>query len=445
MSVRFGLPVRPSLSLVTSVILQAPRRLAALLALVAVVAAACSERLDGGAACPSLCPIANTAVLDTVLDAVALDSTVAGFPNAGESSSLLLALRPGPDSVDVRAVIRFDTIPNRYFPPSGGDSVTITTADSTTLSLRLDTAGTRFTQPLTIEAYDVDSVSTADTSAALLTALFRPARRLGSLTLQPGTVVDSVRLRLSDSAFVNRAQTTRRLRVGLRLVSTAGAQVRFQSAAGGQNTLGARLTFDPVRDTTYQPVVVLPSSVTPAVPGVAASFQDFSFVARSSRSAIGSDLVVGGVPAQRVFVRFNVPRFLSDSTTIVRATLELVQRPARGVAATDSVTLTPQGVVATDSVRDVRRAAGLLASSSVLVLDSLRLAPSDSGRRAVSLVALVRAWRALPAGTQRALVLRSSQEGVQVGEVRFFSSEAASGLRPRLRLSYIPRTDFGIP
>lgn len=423
----------------------APRRLAVLLALVAVVAAACSERLDGGAACPSLCPIANTAVLDTVLDAVVLDSTVGGFPIPGESSSLLLAVRPGPDTLDVRAVVRFDSLPARYFPPTGGDSVAITTSDSTMLSLRLDTAGTRFTQPVTIEAYDVDTVAAVDTAAAALTALFRPARRLGAVTLQPGTVVDSVRLRISDTAFVNRTQGTRRLRVGLRLVSTAAAQVRIGSAAGGGATLGPRLSFDPVRDTSYQPVVISTSSATPAVPQLAASFQDFSFVARTARGAIGSDLVVGGAPAQRVFVRFAVPARLADSTTIVRATLELVQRPARGVSATDTVTLRPQGVVATDTVRDVSRAANLVASPSVLALDSLRLAPSDSGRRSISLVALVRAWRALPPGTQRALVLRAQEEGVQAGELRFFSSEAASGLRPRLRLSYIPRTDFGIP
>ncbi|MGZ8376283.1 MAG: hypothetical protein ACXW0Z_03500 [Gemmatirosa sp.] len=429
----------------TSVKLPAPRRLAALLALVAVVTAACSERLDGGAACPSLCPIANTAVLDTVIDAVSLDSTVVGYPIPGDATSLLLAVAPGPDSLDVRAVLRFDSLPDRYFPPTGGDSLRIETSDSTFVSLRVDTAGTRFTQPVTIEAYDVDTTAAVDTVSSVLASLYRPARRLGAITLTPGVAVDSVRLRISDTAFVNRTQGSRRLRVGLRLVSTAPAQLRFSSAAGGLSTLGARLTFDPVRDTLFQPVVLTTRSTTPAVGQVAASFQDFSFVARSPRTAFGADLVVGGAPALRTFVRFNVPRYLTDSTTVVRATLELVQRPARGVSATDSVTIRPQGVVATDSVRDVRLAANLVASPTALTLDSLRLAPSDSGRRSISLVALVRAWRALPQGTQRALVLRSTLEGVQVGEVRFFSTEAASGLRPRLRLSYIPRTDFGIP
>ena len=129
----------------------------------------------------------------------------------------------------------------------------------------------------------------------------------------------------------------------------------------------------------------------------------------------------------------------------MRATLELVQRPARGLAATDSVTVRSQAVTATDAVTDVRRAADLLAAPALIASDSLRLSPSDSGRRVIAVVQLVRTWRGLPEGTQRALVLRSAFEGAEIGEIRFFSREAPAALRPRLRLSYIPRTEFGLP
>jgi hypothetical protein len=60
-------------------------------------------------------------------------------------------------------------------------------------------------------------------------------------------------------------------------------------------------------------------------------------------------------------------------------------------------------------------------------------------------VNLVRAWRSLPSNTPRALVLRAALEGAQAAEVRFYSIEAPAGLRPRLRLSYVPRTNFGLP
>ena len=417
---------------------RAPRRaararLTLLGAVATLAAAACTEQLEGGATCPALCPTENTPVRDTVLEAaVAFDTTLAGYPGNGVSRALLLAVRGGADSLDARAVVRFDALPARYFPPTGGDSLPITRVDSSYLRLRFDTAGTRFTRPLTIEAYDVDTAAAADTVNAALVALFRPERRLAAVTVQPGQLGDSLRLPLPNAVVAERAGGTRRLRVGLRVRSDAAASLRLLSAQGGVGDLGARLSFDPASDTLYRPLVVLPRSSTPSEPAIAAGLQDFQLVAFTARAADGGALVVGGLPARRTFLRFVVPAALADSTTIVRAVLELVQRPARGVDARDSVLVRPAPVVATERVTDVRRAADMVATG-LLALDSLRLAPGDSGRRTLSLVSLVRAWRAFPVGTQRAVVLRAALEGVQGGEVRFFSVEAPPGLRPRLR------------
>lgn len=421
------------------------RRLAALLVLgVAALVGACAEQLDGGALCPALCPVENAAVRDTVLDAVSLDSSIAGFPVPGDPVTLLLATRPGPDSLDVRAVVRFDSLPGRFFPPAGGDSLEITRVDSSVLRLRFDTTDT-LRQAATLEAYDVDTAAAVDTSAAALAALFRPERRLGTVRLAAGAVPDSVRLPLSDAAVAGKTRGSRRLRVGLRVVSAGAAQLRLFSTRGGNLSDVSVLRFDPATDTLYRPLTVLPASGTPGVAEVAAGLEDFSFVVRSPRAPLGTDLVVGGAPARRVFLRFAVPRALSDSSTIVRATLELVQRPATGFAAGDSIIVRPEAVLATDSVTDLRRAADFVAGSGVVRMDSLRLSPAGSGTRVFSIVSLVRAWRSLPPGTQRAVVLRASAEGTRVGEVRFHSREAAAELRPRLRISYVPRTEFGLP
>jgi hypothetical protein len=155
--------------------------------------------------------------------------------------------------------------------------------------------------------------------------------------------------------------------------------------------------------------------------------------------------VVGGFPARRAYLRFAVPARFIDSVDVVRASLVLTQRPAPGVDPLDSVVVRPLAVVATDAVTDLVRASEL--STSAVGLDTVRFGPGGSGVRELAVVNLVRAWRtgALPASTQRALVLRSSGEGVQAGEVRFYSIEAAAGLRPRLRLSYVPRSSFGLP
>jgi hypothetical protein len=155
--------------------------------------------------------------------------------------------------------------------------------------------------------------------------------------------------------------------------------------------------------------------------------------------------VVGGVPSRRTYLRFTLPSRIADSTTVVRAVLRLVQQPSRGADPTDTVALVPDVVVASEVVTDIRRAVALTSSGRLFGVDSVRLVPTDSGPREVSLVGVVRSWRLLPAGTQRAVVLRASLEGAQAADLRFWSMEAAPALRPRLQISYIPRSNFGLP
>lgn len=430
-------------------------RVAVLAALVALVSAgACTEQLDSGPTCGTsaaatgLCPLANEQLRDTVIDPVALDTTLSGFPLFGSTRPLLVAAAPAPDSLDVRAVIRFDSIPAKYGPAAGGDSVAITTVDSTYLRLQLDTTALAPTAAVTLEAYDVDTPTGTDTTTATLAALFTPSRRLGSVGLPAATrYPDSLRLKLSDSAFADKARNGRRLRIGLRVVSAARAQLRVAGVRSGTTLASSAptLLFDAATDTGYKAVIVNPASTTPSGDAIAAGAAiDQSLVVVSPRAAAGSDLIVGGVPARRSFIRFNIPIRLSDSTDVVRAVLELTQRPAPYAGATDTVRIRSEAVLATTAVTDLVQAA-LLAAPAEFSADTLTLSPADSGTRTLSLVTLVRAFRSLPANTMRAIALRSTLEGAQAGEVRFFSSKAAAAVRPRLRLTYIPRSSFGVP
>jgi hypothetical protein len=150
----------------------------------------------------------------------------------------------------------------------------------------------------------------------------------------------------------------------------------------------------------------------------------------------------GGLPARRTYMRFEVPARFIDSVSLVRATLELTQRASDGADPLDSVTLRPLAVLATNVVTDLLRASELAAANGI---PAVRLGPAGSGTREIPVVQLLAGWRVLPANTQRALVLRADAEGVQASSVRFYSTEAPAGLRPRLRLSYVPRTNFGLP
>ena len=384
---------------------------------------------------------------DTIIDAVALDSTLGGFPFPGEQPYLLVALQPGRDSVDVRTVVRFDSLPSKFFPTGGADSLAITKVDSSFLILHVDTLTRRTIGTTTLEAYDVDTADAVDTTAAALAPLFRAGRRLGSIALD-STVLkgDTLRLPLSNAAVAAKAGGAKRLRIGLRLTGATRSRFRIFSTQGGASTRGASLSFDPSTDTTYTPLVLAPSSGTPpANAEIASGLRDFTFLAAGVRGVEGRDLIVGGVPARRTFLRFAIPQRLADSTTVVRAVLRLVQQPSRGADPTDTVALVPDVVVASDAVTDVRRAVALTSSGRLFGVDSVRIVPTDSGLRELSLVGVVRSWRSLPTGTQRAVVLRASLEGAQASDLRFYSMEAAAGLRPRLQISYIPRSNFGIP
>jgi len=411
------------------------------------LAAACTENIESGAACPQLCPTENVPVRDTTLDAVVFDSTLVGLPLPGEPAYVLLASRPRPDTLEARPIFRFDSLPSSYFPVGGTDSVKIAAVDSSFLVVHIDTLSKRLSGSATITAYDVDTVAAVDSSAAALNTLFRPDRQIASYTFVADSLkTDSLRIPLSDSALAAKTSGSARLRIGLRITSGTGTRLRIVSSQGGTSSLAAHLAFDPTADTTYAPIVVNQASATPGERNITAGLRDFTIVAAGALPSFGPDLVVGGLPSRRTFLRFSVPTRLVDSSTIVRAVLQLTQRPVASAESADTVTIDADVVVADQSISDLLRSSELSAAGATFGVDSVRLSPADSGARTISLVNVVRAWHTLNASTQRAIVLRSRLEGSQAGGVRFYSIEAPLlAQRPRLRVSYIPRTEFALP
>ena len=180
-------------------------------------------------------------------------------------------------------------------------------------------------------------------------------------------------------------------------------------------------------------------------PTLKSDLTDYQLVAKSLASGAGSLLGVGGLPAQRTYLRFDIPSRLIDSATVVRATLLLTQLPATSVDATDTLTIYPQVVRAALTLTDIGRAAGIL-NLPGLEIDSLRIRPSDGGQRAIEIVGALREWKAVGTTTlQRAIVLRSSTEGASAPAALFYSSEATPALRPRLRITFVNKVQFGVP
>jgi hypothetical protein len=407
-----------------------------------VALGACSEQVASSVGCPELCSDQSATLRDTVLSgAIVLDTTLMGFPLPGTSHELSLVSRG--DTADVRVVARFDTLPQTYRPLTPQPDSLIKLVDSATMIFLIDTSFVKPKFPVTIDAYDVDTTAD-DQNRAALVPLFRPDRLIGSTTYQPGDLKDTLRLTLDNAAIFQKATANVRLRIGLRLRADQSATLRLSAT-----TFAPRIRFRVAADTAVAPDTVYLTSKTPANDiATATIFAFYPVVAAGALPAPPLDrLAVGGLSGARTYLRFEIPPIVLDSVQVIRASLQLTQPPSRSVGGNrDTLTLFTQAVLASPEVTDVFTASQFLSPLGVFFVDTLRLIPGDSLPRSVELVNLVRAWRIVGTEhTSRAIVLSVQQEGSSPGEVNFYSSGGPVDLRPRLRLTYVPRRGFGLP
>jgi hypothetical protein len=407
---------------------------------------ACGEDFEGGAACPVLCPEQNVVVFDTVFDPVELDTTIAGFPTTGTETELLLARRG--DTVDTRPVIRFDSLPIYY--NSGATDTVIQNVDSAYLKFTINRPRSRYTEPVTFEVFNVDTVigdsATAanDTSTAIEKTLFRPDRLVGSITLDTADITDSVRIPIDSLTLITRILGQERLRLGLKATSNGTTQIRIIANEGGDPPVLRFLASQ--SDSAFMPLTVLPRSVTPrSQVTLSSDLTDYVHVFAIPEIPDPTLLSVGSVPGRRVLIRFAIPAKILDSANVLRATLELTQRPVFTVDDTMKLTLFPLVVTAGKHITDPGRSA-FLTNAPGAGFDSVQFAPRDSGLVEIEIVNALRAWSLLVSeNAQRGIVLRAGPESVDPRFVSFFSSSADEALRPRLRVSYSPVRSFGIP
>lgn len=415
------------------------------LALVAALAG-CDEKLETTATCPDLCPEQQIAVQQVELQPVTFDTTVAGFPIRGQEPRLLVA--GGDTTVDVRGIYRFDDV-RQYYTKANGDTAVITQVLSPTLRVLHSRVESRLPAGgATLEVYDVNAAG-ADTAVAGLAPLFVPSRRLGTLTVLPPAAsdtatVDTLRINLDPAAVLARVAAGDRIRVGVRVV--AAEPTRFSLGHGAQ------LFFRAVPDTAVAEVALSIASDTPeGDPLQRLDLASFPLIVRGTSTLPGPVLMVGGLPARRSMMRFDIPSAILDSSTIVRATLVLTQFPVRGFPAGDSVVLRPLPVTASTSVTDLSRLFQLAENptsggAEVRLVPRVTLSPGDSGKKEFVLANIVTLWSARRASAlQPLLVLEVDHEGATPLEAAFFSSEAPASLRPTLRLSYVRRINFDLP
>ena len=407
---------------------------------------ACTETEVGSQACPALCPDQSVVVLDTTFELQVADTTLSGFPLFGVAEQLVVASVG--DTLDTRAILRFDSMQTAYLPPGftiESTTVSITRPDSARLWFVVDTAHSKVPATFRINIYDVDTTST-DSLTALLVPLMRPSRLIGGRTFAAAELLDTISIPIDTAKMRQVVTVAGRLRVGLQIVAPgADALVRFQSS---ETANPPRLYYKAAPDSGATLELLLPRSNTPLLFSTAqSSFQDWTEVVIGAPPLAANTSAIGGLPARRPMFTFSIPPGIIDSSEVVRAILTLTQVPRRTYRDQDTLTVFPLVSVATANVADPVRAISFAQPLYGAIRfrypagawsDSLKFVPRDSGARQVEVTALVREWRINVAFLRRILTFRLADEGYNGADVRFFSSTAPSGLRPRLRILYVP-------
>ena len=443
---------RPRLAFVTAVL-----ALAALLG-------GCSEDLETSVGCATLCPGTDVKSIELTLDAIAEERVVPGIVETGAET--LLPLIDRKDTVQTRAVLRFDTLLTKYSLRNTDSLLPIDSVIKARILLSLDRGRSTVQDTVYLEAYDIDD-GTDDTTAAGIESRIVPGRLIGSRTLVRADVLDTVSIPLDNSAVKAKIQKAtdpeRRLRVALRARSPRSLVLRVVATQGGA-TRGPLLLYEQQGDSVQFSMIA--ESDVPADPHVAGLLADFTTV--PVRPPVRSDAVfaVGGIPPRRTFLRFAIPDSIDEAAAVLQAELRLVQVPDPLRVLLDTVTVDTTssgrreradtvvvlpliGIGNTTVIGDPVRAAQLARRTiglDQLFVPALRVSPADSGTRTINLAGLLRRWRFQAEGEPRYIVLSAESEGAQAASAYFWSSAAADPtLRPRLYIRYVPRVGYGLP
>lgn len=438
------------------------RRGAVALSVGALAAIACFENPTSPAQCPDFCPAGGLATVESLLStAIDRDSSYAGYVQARHAPVLVASSVPGAQSRPIWVSLPIDT---RFRIDTGSDTTTgPIVVDSMKLTVTVFRADTAAVHNLRLAFYQlpvgIDSTTTfADLASAFAGTPLRTINvdSLAALSSRRDTVTGDTVLAI-DSL---------RNRVALRVKFT-GSQAGFSAADSGRLALGVIATGDSPPSVALGSVesglgptawwfyrvdsagkLIRPDSLPLKAPDSLPAPPSFdSFVFDAPPVALDSNLTVGGVPSIRSLLRFNLPRGLRDSTQIIRATLQLVPAGA-AVTTPDSVFLRVKRLIADLGAKSPVVVDTLVASSPPFVG-----VPSDTVR--IEMTTMFRLWQAdTNAVTAVYLSLLrldrtdsihlSGDEAGTLAALRFFSSRA-SGFRPSVRITYVPRVKFGAP
>lgn len=405
------------------------RWVAGVVVLIGVVTA-CQEKLTSPADCPALCPGGSIEVFDTVVVASsgrdssfpAFVDRANGYVARGQGTAELVSSGFGPS--EDRAVYRFtalsdsiavrDTLRSFVFD-SASITVTLTARDTLVDGLKLylyrlpptvdSTATFADIDAQLIEPNLIDSIVVADTvnTGTLRTVLH--GADAGRLGLVPGG--DSV------------------LAIGLRMAANTPTGVRLGStAAGTAPVLTSYINVDiPDTGAIKHQIVTRPTAFN-------------TFVTQNPVVPDDTLLTLGGEPSSRALVRFGLSDAFLDSTTIVRATLELTPvTPIVGLP-TDPSLVQTVALIGDLGAKSPVASTSLDIAAGFIRQDTLPTVQSDTLR--IEVTRIVQLWQSSRTRPQ-SVFLRLGPEGATFARGVFFSTRSAAGgvlVAPRLRITF---------
>ena len=412
------------------------------LALVGAVllAAACVERLTAPGHCPDFCPSGQITVVDTLLTtSINRDSSYRGYVVSYQSPVMLAAfLSDTTGTLDGRPIFRFNGFGPRL-PVSSVETGQIRGADSARLQLyivRRDTA----THNLRLQFYrlptTIDTTTTFDSLAGQFTDTVKIVN-IDALLAQPGqkdpltgdsVVVDTVNhrwlLSLKFDAAAARYDGTSdsgAVAYGIRIAADTLASIAF-----GKGSVGPVLQWYLRVDSLGMPV-----ARKPGILGTTLA----NFVFAPPPAPLDSTLAVGGVPSARSLLRVAFPKFIRDSSQIIRGTLFLVPAVAARGAPADSFVMEARTVLA-----DFGRKSPIDARLD----DPIVIHPGAMDTIKIEVTNILQLWAA-DTTHPTVFLLRPQAEAQYFGEIRFYPSKAALALRPTLQITYVKQFPFGVP
>jgi len=410
-------------------------RRAAFLGAVLLVAA-CVEQVSAPGHCPSFCPSGQIQIVDTVLTGViSRDSSFQGYVTASQSPVLLVADLPG--FVDGRGLVRFNGYGGNYLL-GGSDTGHIVSADSARLALtvtRRDTGAHNLTLKIFRLPATIDSTTTfASVTGPFTDSLVRTVN-VDTLLARTGRK-DTI---TGDSVVVD---TVNHLLAFSLKFDTAAA--RYLLADSGTVAYGVRVSADTLAsiaitrasfswqwflsvDSAGTTLHKKPNFKTPAFTG---------FVFNPPAPPPDSTLAVGGVPSARSILRVAFPRFIRDSSQVIRGTLILIPAVAAHGARSDSFPMEVHTVYA-----DFGTKSPIIVDATRTDTTMIRIGATDTLH--VEVTNLLQYWAA---DTTRptTLVLRAQQEAQSYAFIRVYPS-LATAYRPTLRITYVRPYPFGKP